>query len=272
VSQVNGNIRICISYKCSSAGCLKLLQESNLCVCARNARAVPGCGRNVTRGAGALQLGESPSRGLCARLLGSSGELARSRAPRCLCEDLFRRCWQLCPRSTLTFAVSCTNAESCRGPQPAGQRDLSTGVCVLVAVKRTAAHARSAGPPGGCRIVKSLRLEKTSKVINPTVNPTPPCLLNHVLKCHMHKLFEHLQSRFPEPPLLCLAHETSSIWTNKLELTDMGRKVAGDVHGVDPLEISLALGICFQQPWAVTHRCDTVKCHPCPHVTGTCVL
>lgn len=30
VSQVNRNIRICISYKCSSAGCLKLLEENNL--------------------------------------------------------------------------------------------------------------------------------------------------------------------------------------------------------------------------------------------------
>lgn len=32
MSQVNRDIRICISYKCSSAECLKLLEESNLWV------------------------------------------------------------------------------------------------------------------------------------------------------------------------------------------------------------------------------------------------
>lgn len=36
VSQVNRNIRICISYKRSGTGCLKLLEENNLCVCMRN--------------------------------------------------------------------------------------------------------------------------------------------------------------------------------------------------------------------------------------------
>lgn len=33
MSQVYRNIRICISYKCSSAECLKLLEENNLWVC-----------------------------------------------------------------------------------------------------------------------------------------------------------------------------------------------------------------------------------------------
>ena len=28
---------------------------------------------------------------------------------------------------------------------------------------------------------------------SPTINPIPPCLLNHVLKCHIHMFFEPLQ-------------------------------------------------------------------------------
>jgi len=28
---------------------------------------------------------------------------------------------------------------------------------------------------------------------SPTINPTPPCLLIHVLKCHIYTFFEHLQ-------------------------------------------------------------------------------
>ena len=28
---------------------------------------------------------------------------------------------------------------------------------------------------------------------SPTVTPAPPCLLNHVLKCHIYTFFEHLQ-------------------------------------------------------------------------------
>ena len=28
---------------------------------------------------------------------------------------------------------------------------------------------------------------------SPTVNPTPPCLLNRILKCHIYVVFEHLQ-------------------------------------------------------------------------------
>lgn len=56
-----------------------------------------------------------------------------------------------------------------------------------------------------------------------------------------------LPSRSPELPLLYLTCEASSRWTNRLELTDTGRKVAGDVHGVDPLGIAQALGFCFEQ-------------------------
>lgn len=57
-----------------------------------------------------------------------------------------------------------------------------------------------------------------------------------------------LQSRSPEVTLLYLTSETSSVWTNKLELADVGWKVAGDGHGVDPLGISQALDFCFEQP------------------------
>ena len=28
---------------------------------------------------------------------------------------------------------------------------------------------------------------------SPTIRPTPPCLLNHIPKCHIHTFFEHLQ-------------------------------------------------------------------------------
>jgi len=27
---------------------------------------------------------------------------------------------------------------------------------------------------------------------SPTVNPTPPCLLNTIVKCHTYTFFEHL--------------------------------------------------------------------------------
>lgn len=57
-----------------------------------------------------------------------------------------------------------------------------------------------------------------------------------------------LQSASPELPLLPLTCEASSTRTNKLELTDTAWKVAGGVHGVDPLGISQALSFCFEQP------------------------
>ena len=48
----------------------------------------------------------------------------------------------------------------------------------------------------GCRkdrIIALLRLEKTSKIMKSNCLPSPPCLLNHVLKCHIHTVFEPLQ-------------------------------------------------------------------------------
>lgn len=57
-----------------------------------------------------------------------------------------------------------------------------------------------------------------------------------------------LRSGSPELPLQYLTCKASSIWTNKLELMDMGRKVAEDELGVDPLGISQALGFCCEQP------------------------
>jgi len=42
------------------------------------------------------------------------------------------------------------------------------------------------------RVIESLRLEKTSEIIKSN-HSSPPCLLNHVLKYHIHKFFEHLQ-------------------------------------------------------------------------------
>lgn len=80
-------------------------------------------------------------------------------------------------------------------------------------------------------------------------------------------LMQGLQSRSPELPQLYLTHEASSIWTNKL--TDTGWTVTSDVHGVGPLGISQAFASSNHIPRAIAQCCNTVKCHPCPHVKGT---
>jgi len=51
------------------------------------------------------------------------------------------------------------------------------------------------------RIVQSLRLEKTTKISSPTINPSPPYPLNHVPKCHI--LGEHMQWSCPLRLLDC---------------------------------------------------------------------
>ena len=47
----------------------------------------------------------------------------------------------------------------------------------------------------------------------PTINPTPPCLLNHVLKCHIYTFSEHLQGwghlHFPGQPVPMPDHSFS---------------------------------------------------------------
>ena len=43
------------------------------------------------------------------------------------------------------------------------------------------------------KIIESLRLEKTSKIIKSNHQSTPPCLLSHVPKCHIYTFFEHIQ-------------------------------------------------------------------------------
>lgn len=50
------------------------------------------------------------------------------------------------------------------------------------------------------------------------------------------------------------------MWMNPLGLSDMGEKVAGDVHGVGPLGIPQALGFPSSShvPQAVTRCCGTV--------------
>jgi len=40
---------------------------------------------------------------------------------------------------------------------------------------------------------QSLRLKRPLRSSSPTTHPTPPCLLNHVPKCHIHTVFEPLQ-------------------------------------------------------------------------------
>ena len=46
-----------------------------------------------------------------------------------------------------------------------------------------------------------------------TVNPTPPCLLNHAPKCHVYTFFEHFQGwwlhHFAEQPVPMLDHSFS---------------------------------------------------------------
>jgi len=44
------------------------------------------------------------------------------------------------------------------------------------------------------RIIEPLRLERPLRSSSPTVTPAPPCLLNHVPRCHI-TFFEHLQGR-----------------------------------------------------------------------------
>ena len=52
---------------------------------------------------------------------------------------------------------------------------------------------------------KNHRIIGWKRPLSPTITPTPPCLLNHVLKCHIYTFFEHLQGwwlrRFPGQPV-----------------------------------------------------------------------
>ena len=63
------------------------------------------------------------------------------------------------------------------------------------------------------RIIESLRSEKTSKVSKSNCQPTPPCLLNHVLKRHIYTFFGHLQGwglhHFPGQPVPVPDHSFS---------------------------------------------------------------
>ena len=51
------------------------------------------------------------------------------------------------------------------------------------------------------------------KSSSPTVNPTPPCLLNHVPKCHIYTVFEHLRGwgfhHLPGQPVAMSDHSFS---------------------------------------------------------------
>jgi len=48
---------------------------------------------------------------------------------------------------------------------------------------------------------------------SPTIHPTPPCLTNHILKCHIYIFFEHLQgwwlNHFPGQPVPMSDHSFS---------------------------------------------------------------
>ena len=59
-------------------------------------------------------------------------------------------------------------------------------------------------------MIESLRLEKTTKLSSPTINPSPPCPLNHITQCHIYPLLEHLQGwwlhHFPGQLILLHCH------------------------------------------------------------------
>ena len=65
------------------------------------------------------------------------------------------------------------------------------------------------------RITESLRLERPLRSSSPTVNPTPPCLLNHVPKCHIYTFFEHHKGwglhHFPGQPIPMPDHSFISV-------------------------------------------------------------
>ena len=66
------------------------------------------------------------------------------------------------------------------------------------------------------RIIESLRLEKTSKIIKSNHQPNTTCLLNHVLKCHTYTFFEHLQGwwlhHFSGQPVQMLYHSVQKFF------------------------------------------------------------
>lgn len=60
------------------------------------------------------------------------------------------------------------------------------------------------------RIIESLMLEKTSKIIESGINPalpSPP--LNHVPKCHIYRSFKYLLVTQPLPLAACSSASTS---------------------------------------------------------------
>ena len=64
------------------------------------------------------------------------------------------------------------------------------------------------GNPQHHRIIESQNHQGWKRPLrssSPTINPTPLCLLNHVLKCHIYPFFEHLQGQglhhFPGQPI-----------------------------------------------------------------------
>jgi len=63
------------------------------------------------------------------------------------------------------------------------------------------------------RTMELLRLEKTSKIIR-SVTPAPPCLLNHILKCHIYTFLAPPRDGDSTTALGSLVHAYSGIpWT-----------------------------------------------------------
>jgi len=61
---------------------------------------------------------------------------------------------------------------------------------VMKGLKEPCQQVEGADPSQNHRIIGWKRPLRSS---SPTIDPTPPCLLNHTLKCHIYTFFEHLQ-------------------------------------------------------------------------------
>ena len=85
---------------------------------------------------------------------------------------------------------------------------------LLVSNRRTTDQTRTVTNSKGKRLTRSNRKITHHRIIgwkrplrssSPTIHPTPPFLLNHILKCHIYRFFKHLQgwglNHFPGQPV-----------------------------------------------------------------------
>ena len=105
-------------------------------------------------------------------------------------------------------------------------------------------------------IIESLRWEKTSKI-----NPTPPCLLNHVLECHIYIYFEHLQGwglrRFPGESVkdIHISLAPGEPWPHRRLKDCLGMCSLGTVSGSGPWRSLQGRPHGTARLWAVLQLC-----------------